>query len=188
MKIFSTLFICFFISQLAKSQPASRTLTELSKAPKGCYHRETLIKNPILLDTLTKYLRVIEPYELPIMAVVITGDTTALYLSAIMSGNAVKNCPPSYLTTISGRQVAIYTGSESVIGLDTTCLNELVSYCREFLHVDLVNVREGVPPGTMQYYNYNPFRIRLLLIKNELISVDNKYSNEKPFPFFKSSF
>lgn len=186
-----TRFIIGFFVLLCQSvvgQPVANQLVATSRKKPPCYFRETAIRYKPLQDTITKYLKRIKPFELPIMAVVRKGDSTEIYLSAVIAANSIRNSPPSYLTRVGNREVAVYTGGESVMGLDSVCLSQLVGYCRQFLQIDAINTKEGKKPGTKQFYLYDPVWVKITQYKNEIVSVNDRGQPIRSVPFFEFSF
>ena len=106
-----------------------------------------------------------------------------LYLASIAEGNFLLKNPPAYLTRIDGREVAVYTGIESVLGLSKQCQNELVSYCRRFLYADKINAKRKLPVGSRVIYTDDAPKFRLVLIGNKLISDSKQAGFPEAIPF-----
>ena len=89
---------------------------------------------------------------------------------------------------IGKREVAVYTGGESLISLDESCLSKLVSKYREILQVDKLNTKKGLVAGTVQYYGYDHIWVKIVTYKEKVISVKDKGDLDMSVPYFKFSF
>lgn len=163
-------------------------LTNLKFEEKPCYYRSAEIRNDSLKKKLERYIARIENDALPLLAIETHNDTSLIYLSATISANSIRNSPPSYIMTISGRDVAVFTGSEALINNSGECINTLVEKLRKVLNIDKVNEKNGLSPGAIQHYGYEAIWVKITCANNKIVAVNDTGQALRSIPYFKFSF
>lgn len=138
------------------------------------------IKSPALLNELKRFFASIQNYELPIIALETKGDSSFCYISALISTHDIQRNPPTAVVKVLNREALLYTGTESVARLSTDCQQYLIRKYLNILHIDKINKKSGLPPGSPMGGSYDPVLVKIS-VKGTRVT---RMTNPDKFPFF----
>lgn len=139
--------------------------------------------NRMLMDSLQKYLKYVGSYEIPIVAIQASRDTTHYFISAFISTYSIKKNPPTSVVNFVDRESLLYTNKVSLDKTSPSCYQYLLEKYSKVLRVDKLNRRDGVLPNASQAYIYDPILVDISITKNGHITA--KLAKHFPFINYK---
>ncbi|MBD2699271.1 hypothetical protein IC229_01395 [Spirosoma sp. BT702] len=138
------------------------------------------LENRALSDSIREYLKYVGTYEIPIIAMQTSGDTTHYFVSAFLATYMIKKNPPIAIVIVNNRETLLYESKESIAKTAPACYNYVLKKYSYLLKVDKVNRKEGRPPSyENKGFNYDPIMGEILITKEGRIFT--KHASKIPF-------
>lgn len=180
IKLLTFASLLTILPSIGTGQPKQTSSLDAKAINSPCVSRLD-IRSPALLNELRRFFASIQAYELPIIALETKDDSSFCYISALMSTHSIQKNPPTAILSVLNREALLYTGHEAVAQLTADCQQYLIKKYIDILHVDKVNKRQGLPPGTDDGWAYDPVNVKISLKDGQVIKV----TNPDHFPFYK---